>query len=573
MVLLAGFLGLASAVFEGMGLSFLIPLAGFAMGEPVDFAIPVIGPMLAWFDARIGLGGIQVVAFVVCFFCLGIIVGYLNMVVSTLLSMRFAHALRVRVFETALDRPLSTIESMPSGKFVNDLASETWNVCDALFVVIGAVLKIITSAVFLCFLFLLSPFYSFVLLAMIVVMALLVHFATRTVRALGLSAVAANESFMAYVWDALGGLRVIRGFGREAHERARFAQSSDKVRSIFTRMQILSGLVGPITQLMTVGMVATILGIALVRGDSLATLLGFLAIAYRMQPRVSDLLSARTRLKSLDGSVLSIEAALAARAIASHPQAKPFRGLRRGVVLEGISARYPNAEHPALRDISCSFPYGQITAVAGYSGAGKSTLVALLLRFIGPERGRILIDGVPLKEIDPESWHKRIAFVEHNAFLFNASVRENIGYSDLEAGEAAIREAARIAQAEEFIEALPKGYDTMTGDNGVRMSQGQRQRIALARSLLRKPDVLILDEATNALDRPTERALRNAVEGEGSTRALIVIAHRRETIEMADQVIVLDRGQIVEAGSPAELARRGGVYAHLYLDTMPTREA
>jgi ABC-type multidrug transport system fused ATPase/permease subunit len=112
----------------------------------------------------------------------------------------------------------------------------------------------------------------------------------------------------------------------------------------------------------------------------------------------------------------------------------------------------------------------------------------------------------------------------------------------------------------------------MTGDNGVRMSQGQRQRIALARSLLRKPDVLILDEATNALDRPTERALRNAVEGGGSARALIVVAHRRETIEMADQVIVLDRGRIVEAGSPAELSRTGGVYAHLYLDTMPTRE-
>ena len=573
MVFLAGFLGLAAAVFEGIGLSFLIPLASFAMGEPIDFAIPVIGPMLAWLDARISLGGGEVVAFVVGFFCLGIIVGYLNMVVSTVLSMRFAHALRIRVFETALDRPLSAVESLPSGKFVNDLASETWRVCDALFVVIGAVVKIITSAVFLGFLFLLSPFYSFILLAMIVVMALVVHFATRSVRALGLSAVTANESFMAYVWDALGGLRVIRGFGREAHERARFAQSSDRVRGIFTRMQILSGMVGPITQLMTVGMVATILGIAFVRGDSLATLLGFLAIAYRMQPRVSALLSDRTKLKGLEGSLLSIEAAVAARPAASHPQAKLFRGLRRGVVIENVSARYPRAERPALHDISCAFPFGEVTAVAGYSGAGKSTLVALLLRFIEPERGRILIDGAPLSEIDPESWHQRIAFVEQNAFLFNASVRENIGYGDLEAGEDSIREAACIAQAEEFIAALPQGYDTMIGDNGVRMSQGQRQRIALARSLLRKPDVLILDEATNALDRPTERALRDAVEDAGSARAIVVIAHRRETIEKADQVIVLDRGRIVEAGRPAELGRSGGVYAALYLDEMSTREA
>ncbi len=573
LVLIVGFLGLASAVFEGMGLSFLIPLAGLATGEPLDFTIPVIGPVLAWLDARIGLGGGEVVALVVGFFCLGIIVGYLNMVLSTVLSMRFAHALRIRVFETALDRPLSAIESLPSGKFVNDLTSETWKVCDALFVVIGAVVKIITFVVFLGFLFLLSPFYTFVLLAMTAVMAVVVHFATRTVRALGLAAVAANESFMAYVWDALGGLRVIRGFGREPHERNRFAESSDRVRGIFTRMQIISGMVGPITQLMTVGMVATILGIALVRGDSIATLLGFLAIAYRMQPRVSALLSARTKLRSLEGSLLSIESALAAQPAASQPQAKLFRGLRRGVVIDGISARYPNAERPALHDISCSFPYGQVTAVAGYSGAGKSTLVALLLRFIEPERGRILIDGVPLSEIDPESWHQRIAFVEQNAFLFNASVRENIGYGDLEADDEAIREAARIAQAEEFVDALPKGFETMIGENGVRLSQGQRQRIALARSLLRKPDVLILDEATNALDRPTERALRNAVEGAGSARAIIVIAHRRETIEKADQVIVLDQGRIVEAGTPAELGQSGGVYARLYLDEIPMRDA
>jgi ATP-binding cassette, subfamily B, bacterial MsbA len=229
--------------------------------------------------------------------------------------------------------------------------------------------------------------------------------------------------------------------------------------------------------------------------------------------------------------------------------ASAFPGLRRAIVLEGVSARYPNAERPALHDISCTIPFGQVTAIAGYSGAGKSTLVALLLRFIEPERGRVLIDGVPLERIAPESWHRRIAFVEQNAFLFNATVRENIGYGDLEADLPAIREAARVAQADAFIDALPKGYETPIGENGVRLSQGQRQRVALARSLLRRPDVLILDEATNALDRPTERALRDAIRVGGRDRAVIVIAHRRETIESANHVIVIDEGRIVEAGS------------------------
>lgn len=559
-------LGLISAIFEGIGLSFLIPLASLAMGDGMDTSIPVIGPMLDWLMARYELTSVHIVLFVVGFFVLGIVVSYLNIVVSNILAMRFAHALRVNVFESALSRKMSEIESMPSGKLVNDLATETWQACDALFIVIKVAIQLITCAVFLGFLLMLSPFYTAILIAMTALMAITVHLATHAVRRLGADAVAANEQFMAYVWDALGGLRVIRGFGREPHERRRFVENSGRISAIFTRLGILSGLVGPITQIMTVGMIASILAIAFWRGDPLSGLVGFLAIAYRVQPRISIILGARTKLRSLEASIAAIEKGLEGFPDAIEPHGRPFSGLSRGVVLEAVFARYPNAERPALRDVSCSFPYGKVTAVAGYSGAGKSTLVALLLRFIEPERGRILIDGVPLSDILPESWHRRIAFVEQNAFLFNASVRENIGYGDLDADFEAIREAARVAQADQFIAALPEGYDTMIGDNGVRLSQGQRQRIALARSLLRKPDVLILDEATNALDRPTERALRDAIAGARDVRAVIVIAHRRETIDTADHVIVIDKGQVVEAGTPEELLRARGVFSQLYLD-------
>jgi subfamily B ATP-binding cassette protein MsbA len=558
-------LGLAAAVFEGLGLSFLIPLAKMATGGEIDFSIPLIGPVLASLSGTFALETIHVIVLVMGFFTLGISVSYLNLVVSNFLAMRFAHHLRIRVFETALDRPIASIEKLASGKFVNNLASETWRVCDALFVVIGIGVQAITAAVFLSFLIVLSPFYTAVLVAMTLLMALIVHFATRAVRGMGSAAVAANEAFMAYVWDAIGGLRVIRGFGREAHERVRFAESSGRVRDIFIRMRNLSGIVGPITQIMAVGTIATILAIAALRGDDIATLIGFLAIAYRMQPRISAILRARTNLRSLDASVREIESTLAQTPVRVSP-IRTFQGLERGVALTGVSARYPSAKQPVLHDISCNFPYGRVTAIAGRSGAGKSTLVALLLRFIEPERGQILIDGVPLSEIEPETWHRRIAFVEQNAFLFNATVSDNIGYGDLEADIEAIREAARIAQADEFIDALPNGYDSRIGDNGVRLSQGQRQRIALARALLRKPDILILDEATNALDRPTERALREAIQDARDARAIIIIAHRRETIENADQVVVLEKGRIIESGSPAELARADGVYSRLYLE-------
>ncbi len=566
------FLGLVSAAFEGVGLSFLIPLVHIATGQGIDPSIPVIGPLLGWLDGHVGLGGVHIVALVIGFFILGILVAYVNLVVSTILAMRFAHRLRTGVFETALRRPLSAIENLPAGTLVNNLATETWRVCDALFLIISVVVQTVASAVLLAFLFLLSPFYTLVLLTMTAVMALVVHLATRAVRGLGAQAVTANQAFMAHVWDALGGLRVIRGFGREAHERARFDASSGRVRDIFIRMQILSGLVGPITQVMTVAMVGVILVIAILRGDPFSVLVGFLAIAYRMQPRISNILQARTQLRSMDASVTTIETALDSLRGDTAPLAETgqrFDGLQGGVVFDGVSARYPNAERPALHDVSCSFPFGTVTAVAGYSGAGKSTLVAILLRFIAPESGRVLIDGTPLDHLSPESWHRRIAFVEQNAFLFNATIRDNIGYGDLEADDAAIREAARIAQADGFIADLPDDYDTRIGDHGVRLSQGQRQRIALARAILRQPDVLILDEATNAIDRPTERALRNAIESGRSGRAVIVIAHRRETIETADRVVVIDDGRVVQDDEPAELARAGGVYAQLYLDEIP----
>ena len=562
-------LGLASALLEGLGLSLLIPLAsllsgGDGSGGPAAFAwlarSGILSPLgLAWL--AIGL------------FLLGVATAYVNLVVSNVVAMRFADEMRRRVFELALRRRVAEIEGLPPGKFVNTLAAETWRVCDALFTVLGALVNIIAAMAFLCFLMILSPAYSFVLIATSAATACVVHLTTRAVRTLGEAAVGANETFMAHVWDALAGLRVVRGFGREEHERARFAVRSREVRETFRRLKLLSGAVGPIARGMTILMVAALVGLALARGDDVATLAGFLAIAWRMQPRIVGLMKARTGLRALDPSVREVEAALAGTARAVPAQRPNFEGLSDGVRFERVSARYPGSDRPALRDVSCDFRRGAMTAVAGRSGAGKSTLVAVLLGFLEPCGGRVMLDGAPLETVDRTAWARRVAFVDQGAFLFNASVRENVAYGDLDADESAIRAALRGAQAESFVDELPGGLDAVIGDRGCRLSHGQRQRIALARALLRAPDVLILDEATSALDAPTESALRDAVDAARRRCALIVIAHRRATIEAADAVVVLEEGRVVESGTPAALSRRGSTFAALYPDPPLFREA
>jgi ABC-type multidrug transport system fused ATPase/permease subunit len=202
-------------------------------------------------------------------------------------------------------------------------------------------------------------------------------------------------------------------------------------------------------------------------------------------------------------------------------------------------------------------------ALVGRSGAGKTTLVDVLMGFYEPTSGAVLVDGVPLQDLDINSWRGHIGFVPQDAFLFNMSLRENLLWSKTDATEEQLRQACLQANAIEFIEKLPQGYDTLVGERGVRLSGGQRQRIALARALLRQPEVLILDEATSALDSHSERMIQESIEKISQHTTIVVIAHRLSTIQKADCIYVLDEGRVVESGSFGELMRRDGNFLEM----------
>jgi len=211
-----------------------------------------------------------------------------------------------------------------------------------------------------------------------------------------------------------------------------------------------------------------------------------------------------------------------------------------------------------LHNISLTIERGKMTALVGSSGAGKSTLADLIPRFYDPTQGKILIDGVDLREFELNSLRRKLAVVSQDTFIFNTSIRNNIAYALEEVDEVAIREAAQLANALEFIEEMPEGFETQLGDRGVRLSGGQRQRIAIARALLRNPEILILDEATSALDSVSERLIQESLETLSVGRTVIAIAHRLSTIVRADKVVVLEQGRLVEQGGYQELLEQRG---------------
>jgi ATP-binding cassette, subfamily B, bacterial MsbA len=372
------------------------------------------------------------------------------------------------------------------------------------------------------------------------------------------------------ITENVQGLRLLHTTGRQVESAEKVHQMLLQLVPLRKRQARLSNLATPLFQMIPILFLAILAGLTYLLFEKQSTnvlpaLVTFVLALQRFNGRLQGLFSTFTRFAENGGRMQRLRTILDDRDKEFvNPHGLPFEGLQSAIVLQDVSLRYQTDQREILKEINLTLPLGKVTALVGQSGAGKSSLADLLVGLYEPTQGHIVVNGQDIRNYNINSWRRYLGVVSQDTFLLNASIRENIRFARPGATEEEVVSAARAAQADSFIQDLPEGYDTVIGERGYLLSGGQRQRIALARATLQDPELLILDEATSALDTESEHLVQEALEKFGHRRTMLVIAHRLSTIVAADQIIVLQSGQIVEQGDHHSLLQLGKVYARYW---------
>lgn len=564
--ILAILLTLFSAVLEGFGVGFILSFLQ-SLTTPNAQAFQT---GFSWFDISIlGIYDsskerlLRVSVLILLSNWLQSLCLYLAKVCGGLSQVKLTDRIRTRLFEQLQTLSFSFFTKVRSGDLVNSMTGQVNQMAQAFnmissFITIGA-----TLAVYLTVLFLIS--WQLSLISILLFSLLIVGMTTllRQVREISFASSKASSWYVSIIVEFIYGNRTIQSFAAQDFERSRFDDANHEINKVATRSTMVNSLIDPIT----IGTATTILVGILILGFTVfipnrqmqpASLLTFLFVLFRLAPIIRQINGAIAGLRNLQGPINDIKQLLRTD---DKPYlrngVKLFPGLRHTIQFVSVDFGYA-PDLLSLRNINLTIAQGKITALVGASGAGKTTLVDLISRFYDPTFGSVFADGVDLRAFEISSLRRKLAVVSQDTFIFNASVRDNIAYAMSGVEDDAVRDAAELANALEFIEELPEGFDTLLGDRGVRLSGGQRQRVAIARALLRNPDVLILDEATSALDSVSERLIQESLERLSEGKTVVAIAHRLSTIARADKVVVLDQGRIVEQGTYQELLELGG---------------
>lgn len=371
--------------------------------------------------------------------------------------------------------------------------------------------------------------------------------------------------------ETISGVKIVKAFGMEPFENKRFIQETKRYFKLVLRIVRIRNSSSPITEFLSVIIGVFIIyygGILVLEQNAISAseFLGFLFAIFQMLPPIKELGTVNNRVQEASAAADRIFEILDREPdIKNMPGAVELKDFNSEIKFQDVSFRFDDSDEDVLKNINFSIRRGEIIALVGPSGGGKSTLVDLIPRFYDPTGGAVFIDNIDIKTLTIQSLRSKMGIVTQETFLFNTSIKENIAYGLEDCPMEDIIEAAKTANAHLFISEMPNGYNTMIGERGVKISGGQRQRLTIARALLKNPDIMIFDEATSALDSESEILVQEAIERLMKNRTTIVIAHRLSTIRNANKIIVIDRGKIIQAGNHEELINdNSGLYKKLY---------
>ena len=480
--------------------------------------------------------------------------------------------MRNKLFAKSLDLPLSYYSDERKGdimaRMTSDVKEVEWSLMQSLEMIFRDPFNIV---LFLAFLAWMSPQLTLIIFVLLPIAGFLIARLGKTLRKTTLKEKTLMGTLLSQMEEMLSGLKIIKGFNGEKSIQGKFSETNEEYTSYMIRTYRLGDLSSPVSEFIGVSILAVIVyfgGILVINNEGALSASGFLtyiAIFSQLIPPAKSITTAYFNIQKGEASIERIKKITDAEVTIKNPAIpQTINSFQKEIEYKNIGFTYNRGDSGyVLKNINLKIQKGKTIALVGQSGSGKTTMADMLPRFYDPTEGEIVIDGINIKDATLLNLRSLMGIVTQESILFNDTVFNNIAFGMENTKEADVVAAAKIANAHEFILQMPNAYQTNIGDRGSKMSGGQRQRLSIARAVLKNPPILILDEATSALDTESERLVQDALNNLMKNRTSIVIAHRLSTIQHADEIIVLQKGEIIERGNHTELLAKNGVYKKL----------